>query len=124
MNEPPASPGRAGPCHCPHPLENGEGRCVFCARDLPEPSPLVETVSTKPLLSPAARAEAQRILDGAARRKLAARLDGDSVGPAPRLDDGLGDRGTDERAPLVDGEVVPVSGRDDDGGNGRVDELG
>jgi hypothetical protein len=112
---------RATPC-CARPLPGPEGRCLHCGhdlRDLPAKPP-----APKARLSDTARAEAQRILDGAARRTLTARLDGDAVGTTPRRDDDLGDRGPDECPPLVEGELVPVSRRDDDGGNGRGDQIG
>ena len=57
--------------------------------------------------------EVQRILDGAARRLLAARLDRDPVAAAAGSDDGPLDDGADERAPLVEGEHVPVPARGD-----------
>ena len=67
-------------------------------------------------LSPAALADARRVLDGAARRLLAAQVNGD----APRATSGRNgralDNGRDEGAPLVQGEIVPVPGGNGDGG--------
>ena len=54
-------------------------------------------------------AEAQRILDRAARRLLAARLDGDPVSAAAREDHGALDDGTDKSALLVESEQIPVT---------------
>lgn len=60
-------------------------------------------------LAPWARAEAQRILDGAARRLLAEQVDRDSLGAAPEGgDDGGLDGGADERPPLVESQEFPV----------------
>lgn len=68
-------------------------------------------------LSPGARADAQRILDRAARRLLRERLDGDPVGALPtRGDNSTGDHRPDEIPLLAEGEVVPVIGRNGDGG--------
>jgi len=53
-------------------------------------------------------AEAQRILDRAARRLLAARLDRDAVGAAAGTNDGAIDHGADQSAPLVKRQQVPV----------------
>ena len=55
-----------------------------------------------------ARAEVQRVLDGAARRLLAARINRDPVGAAARGDRDAVDDCADERAPLVEDEHVPV----------------
>jgi hypothetical protein len=68
-------------------------------------------------LPPTVAAEAQRILDQAARRLLAARLDRDPVGAAARGDSRLVDNRTDEGALLVDGEEIPFPSGD---GNGRT----
>jgi hypothetical protein len=65
-------------------------------------------------IGPVATAEAQRILDGAARRLLAARLDGDPVGPAARSNDSAIDNRSDEGAPLVKREQVPITSADSD----------
>jgi hypothetical protein len=59
-------------------------------------------------------ADVQRILDRAARRLLAARLDGDPVVPAPGGDNSPLDHGPDQVAPLAESEQVPVSGADGD----------
>ena len=73
------------------------------------------------MISASAQAEAKRILDGAARRLLAARLDGDAVGAAPWGDGDPLDDGTDERTPLLEGEQIPVPRANGDGGNrGRL----
>ena len=62
-------------------------------------------------MPPAVRAEAQRILNGAARRLLAERLDGDSVIPASGRDvDALDDR-ADEGTALLEVEQIPVPAR-------------
>lgn len=52
-------------------------------------------------------AEVQNILDAAARRLLAARLDGDSVGASAGSNVGPLDDGTDESTLLGEVEVVP-----------------
>jgi hypothetical protein len=67
---------------------------------------------------PLATAEAQRILDRAARRLLAASLDRDSVGPTAGTNDGSIDNSNDEGAALVEGERVPVASADGDRGRG------
>lgn len=63
------------------------------------------------MIPPAVIAEAQRILDGAARRLLAARLDRDPIGATPGSDVDPVEHGTDEGAPLGQGEHVPVTRR-------------
>ena len=68
------------------------------------------------MIPPAAAAEARRILDGAARRLLAARLDADPIGAATRADDRTVDHGADQGAALLEGEQVPVPGADGDRG--------
>jgi hypothetical protein len=60
-------------------------------------------------------AEVQRILDQAARRLLAARLDSDPIGATTGSDDSFADDGADERTLLVEGEQVPVSSADRNG---------
>jgi hypothetical protein len=72
-------------------------------------------------LSPRARAEAQRILDAAARRLLAARLDGDSIRATAGSDSRTLDNSTDEGALLVDGELVPIADANGDGRRGGGD---
>jgi hypothetical protein len=58
--------------------------------------------------------DVQRILDRAARRLLAARLDRDPVGAASGGDgDGLEDR-TDQGALLVEGKGIPIRGASGD----------
>jgi hypothetical protein len=74
--------------------------------------PLQATEVDVTQLAPSARAEAQRILDAAARRLLRARLDADSVGTATGADDGLSDHGPDQGALLVKGEVGPIARAD------------
>ena len=54
-----------------------------------------------PSLGVLATLDAQRILDRAARRLLAARLDGDPVGTPAGADDGPLDDGPDQGSPLV-----------------------
>lgn len=71
--------------------------------------------------SPAALAEARRILRGAAWRLLSEGLDADAIGAASRGDGSSGDKSPDESALLVKGELVPISGRNRDrGGRGRA----
>jgi hypothetical protein len=78
------------------------------------------------VLTPSARAEAQRILDRAALRLLRARLeearlDGDPAVTASGRDEGPLDHGTDEGSALVEGEQVPVvGGQRDDRPNGGL----
>ena len=60
-------------------------------------------------LSPVAVTDAQRVLDVAARRLLAARVNRDAVGAASGNDVGALDDRADEGALLVDGEDVPVA---------------
>ena len=67
-------------------------------------------------LSPSVAADARRILDQAARRLLAARLNADPVDATTRPDARLADDGDDQGALLVEGEVVPVARGN---GNGR-----
>jgi hypothetical protein len=52
-------------------------------------------------------AEVRRVLDGAARRLLAAQLHGDPIASAARGDTGLVDDRADKSALLVEGEPVP-----------------
>lgn len=66
-------------------------------------------------LCPAALADARRVLDGAARRLLAAQLNGQSVGATAGGNGDGQNHGPDERAPLVQGEIVPVPGGNGDG---------
>jgi hypothetical protein len=65
-------------------------------------------------VGPLASAEAQRILDRAARRLLTARLDGDAIRPAAGSNDGPIDHGTDQSAPLVKREQAPVTSANGD----------
>lgn len=65
-----------------------------------------------------AAAEAQRILDSAARRLLAPRLDRDPVGAAAGTDDRLLDHGDDQGSPFIEGENVPIPGANGDGRHG------
>jgi hypothetical protein len=68
-------------------------------------------------MTPAARAEAQRILDGAARRLLAARLEAQTLGAAPGGDRDPLEDGTDKASALVEREQIPVRpGVNDEGG--------
>jgi hypothetical protein len=69
-------------------------------------------------LPPAVAAEAQRILDGAACRLLAARLDRDAVGPASRAHYGAIDDGANQSAALIERHIAPVSSRNGDGRRG------
>ena len=72
-------------------------------------------------LPPSVAAEVQRILDGEARRLLAAKLNGDPVPPLARRDDSLLDESPDESTLRVEGEddevLRPADGerRDGDG---------
>jgi hypothetical protein len=61
------------------------------------------------------RLEVQRILDSAARRILAEQMDADAITTPGRNGHPL-DRGSDQSAPLVEGEQVPVSDSDRDRG--------
>jgi hypothetical protein len=69
-------------------------------------------------LPPAVAAEAQPILDGAACRLLAARLDRDAVGPASRAHYGAIDDGANQSAALIERHIAPVSSRNGDGRRG------
>jgi hypothetical protein len=69
-------------------------------------------------VAPTVAAEAQRILDRAARRLLAARLDSDSIGAAAGADGRAFDHGADQCSPLVTREKVPVAGTNGDCGRG------
>jgi hypothetical protein len=64
-------------------------------------------------LPPHVRAEAQRILDGAARRLLSEQLDRDAIGATARGDSRPLNGGPDQRPPLIEGESLPVIGRVD-----------
>lgn len=55
-----------------------------------------------------ARADLERVLDGAARRLLSEQLDADSFGSASRTDDYSLDGGTDSRSALGQREPIPV----------------
>lgn len=59
-------------------------------------------------LPPHARAEVQRILDGAARRLLADELNGQPLGTATGIDGDALDRRPDQRSTLMEGEPTPV----------------
>jgi hypothetical protein len=77
------------------------------------------------MIQPAVRAEAQRILDGAARRLLderSAGLDGDPLRATAGSDESALENGADKRATLIEVEQVPVRVRVDDKGGG-VDAL-
>ena len=65
-----------------------------------------------------AAAEAQRILDSAARRLLTARLDRDPIVTASGTDERLIDHGADKRSPLIEGEEVPIPSADGDSRHG------
>lgn len=67
-------------------------------------------------LPPHALAEAQRILDGAARRLLADRMDADPLGTLAGSNDDPLKRGDNEGPPLIEREVVPVVSRDGERG--------
>jgi hypothetical protein len=76
-------------------------------------------VRVRERLSPSSAAEVQRILDPTARRLLAEQLDRDALAASTTgMDDGLGDDGADDRALLVDRELVPVASANADGGTG------
>jgi hypothetical protein len=64
-------------------------------------------------LPPHVQAEAQRILDAAARRLLADQMDRDAPGAPARRDGGTVDGGSDQVATLAEGEAVPIVGRVD-----------
>jgi hypothetical protein len=67
-------------------------------------------------VSPAARTEAQRILDAAARRLLAARLEGQALNATAGSDADALENGTDECAALVEREKAPIlSGVENEG---------
>jgi hypothetical protein len=72
-------------------------------------------------VGPLAAADAQRILDRAARRLLNARLDHDAVGAAAGANNSAGDDGGDEGALLVAGERIPLTSRNGDRGRGGRD---
>lgn len=63
-------------------------------------------------VGPLAAAEAQRILNGAARPLLDARLDGDAIRAAAGTDDDTVDHGNDEGAPLVKRQRIPIASID------------
>jgi hypothetical protein len=68
---------------------------------------------------PIAAAQAQQILDRAARRLLDARLDRDAVGPSTAGIDGRArDQGADQSAALVERQQVPVASANGDRGRG------
>lgn len=69
-------------------------------------------------LSPPVAAEARRILDSAARRLLATRLDGDAIGSATGTDDGAVHDRADEGASLLKRQNVPVTSANGDRGRG------
>ena len=72
-------------------------------------------------VGPLAAGEAQRILNGAARRLLDVRLDGDAIRAAAGTDNGTLDHRGDQGAALAKGERVPIAGADGDprrGGRG------
>jgi hypothetical protein len=71
-----------------------------------------------PALGASAAAEAQRILDRAARRLLEARLDCDAIGAASGSDDCALHNGPNQGTPLIDGQQIPVPGADGDRGRG------
>jgi hypothetical protein len=76
---------------------------------------------TTQALSVGAVAEAQRILDRAARRLLAARLDGDAIGATARTDRRLLDNGADQRATFLEREDVPIADANTDRRRGGSD---
>ena len=61
-------------------------------------------------MTPAARAEVQRILDAEARRVLGARLEGDAIVATTRSDEDALEDGLDDPATTLEAETVPVSG--------------
>ena len=73
-------------------------------------------------MTPAARAEVQRILDAEARRVLAARLEGDAIVAAARRDEGASEYGLDDSAPSVEAQARPILGSVENDG-GSVDAL-
>ena len=73
-------------------------------------------------MTPAARAEVQRILDAEARRILATRLEGDSIVATARSDESAGEDGLDDPAASLEAQAVPIrSSVENDGGS--VDAL-
>jgi hypothetical protein len=70
------------------------------------------------MIGPTAAAEAQRILDRAARRLMQVRLDADAIGAAARTNDGTVDDRDDEGSPLVKRQRIPVASTDRDRGRG------
>jgi hypothetical protein len=73
-----------------------------------------------PNLTAAARAEAQRILDSAARRLLTDQLDRDPANTTARSDQHPSDHRTDQRPPLRDSQQLPVRGRAHDQGGAEA----
>ena len=73
-------------------------------------------------VTPAARAEVQRILDAEARRILAARLEGDSIVATARSDESASKNGLDNPATPLEAQAVPIfSGVENS--SGAVDAL-
>ena len=84
------------------------------SRPAPSPSPPGWRGANLP---PHALAEAQRILDGEARRLLADRMDADAIRTATGTNGHPLKGGTDEGAATVEREVVPVVSRDGERGD-------
>ena len=59
-------------------------------------------------VTPAARAEVQRILDREARLKLASRLEGDSIIATTRSDEGASEDGLDDPATSLETQALPI----------------
>ncbi len=68
-------------------------------------------------VTPATRAEVQRILDAEARRILVAGLEGDSIVATARCDESTGEDGLDDPATSLKAQAVPInSSVENDGG--------
>jgi hypothetical protein len=73
-------------------------------------------------VSPAARAEVQRILNAEARRMLGARLEGDAIVAPTRGNGSAGKNGLDDAATGLEAQAVPVRSRVEND-SGSVDAL-
>ena len=69
-------------------------------------------------LPPRVLAEAERILDGAARRLLAEQMDRDASGTAAGTDNGTVDGRADQCAPLTEAQPIPIGRRVDSDSRG------
>ena len=73
-----------------------------------------------PALPPHVLADARRVLDRAARRLLAAQMNGDAFDAPARHDDSTVGDGADQVSLLIDGQPVPVTSRDGHCGHERA----